>query len=516
MTPVQRKSSQNSPPSGGGTQVAPPIKPSEVTEDSNGWAPPGHCGLDLITDGPRTIYAPIRSKVVDARNSGWYTKGASGDISKGDGVVRVEALEDWGNVKRGMIFGFGHAEGMKVSKGQIVEAGTPLAHTGYANAWHAHFFVGKPGIDTRDGCLPSGAGLDPKPFWDAFKNGQAPLGEDTASSGGGAASGLTAEQVASISKASAFATLLELPGLFDSKESMSLTGKKSLMNDQPLLPFIQQMCAASLRRFQSMPNGKFFAFFPDYFGGLDHRTPYWEINDVEILDGKIDLSDDPLATHVFVVGDIASSDYEVTIQDKMNTGGIVTIFDAFGADFLNGLPPAPPVAATTRQGQGGNPPEASTKPGEIESPTMPRTKALAFLQKYGARPHFEEAPMVRNTFYEMFLAYQKFCLLWAQQFATTFQFTYMPELFPGGLISFPDHGIKCFVEEVTHSFDYEGGFTTSATLTAPSSLSDVSGNVNVGMIRDFALDDIATLQAEIGNNPNPPPLTGGTQPPPNR
>jgi hypothetical protein len=49
--------------------------------------------------------------------------------------------------------------------------------------------------------------------------------------------------------------------------------------------------------------------------------------------------------------------------------------------------------------------------------------------------------MVRSPYYEAFLAYQRFCLMWSRQFLTTFEFTFMPELFPGGIVAFPDHGI---------------------------------------------------------------------------
>jgi hypothetical protein len=52
----------------------------------------------------------------------------------------------------------------------------------------------------------------------------------------------------------------------------------------------------------------------------------------------------------------------------------------------------------------------------------------------------------------------------------------MPEIFPGGKVAFPDHGLQMYVSSVTHSWSYEeGGFTTQAVLTAPSAL---PGNTN--------------------------------------
>jgi hypothetical protein len=187
-----------------------------------------------------------------------------------------------------------------------------------------------------------------------------------------------------------------------------------------------------------MPNGNFFAFFPDYFGGFGHRKPYWEIDDIEILDGGIDLTDEFLATHVYIVGD-TNFDFQVDWLDRLQSGGVMDLESAFRSGFI-------------------------TRPTEGE---MTHQAALGFLKKYGARPYKEELPMIRSPFFEAFLAYQRFMQLWAKQFATKFQFTFMPELYPGGIVGLKDHGVQCYVEEVVHTFDYESGFTTEAILSAP-------------------------------------------------
>ena len=62
------------------------------------------------------------------------------------------------------------------------------------------------------------------------------------------------------------------------------------------------------------------------------------------------------------------------------------------------------------------------------------------------------------------MAHQTFNLLWSRLFLTTFQFTFMPELYPGGLVGLPDHGLQLYIDGVTHTFDYESGFTTEAAL----------------------------------------------------
>lgn len=320
-------------------------------------------------------------------------------------------------------------------------------------------------------------------FADKVVEGDPDSLDGSSNSTSAATGGIDAQTAEKISKAAAFSTYLELPGLLNTLESMSLKGERSLLNDQPLLPFVEQISRACLRSFQSLPNGDFYAFYPDYFGGLNHNTPYWDISDIEIQDGQIELSDDALATHVYVVGDTVAHFDGVNTWDKAQTGGVVTLFNAFLADFMNPTVSQMQRSASKRA--------TADKTSAIENvPTLAnKDKALAFLRKYGARPYFEAAPMVRSPYYEAFLAYQTFCLLWSRQFVSQFKFTFMPELYPGGIVRMPQHGVQMFVEEVVHSFSYADGFETHAVLSAPASTEGASGpNVHAGMIREGALN----------------------------
>jgi hypothetical protein len=243
--------------------------------------------------------------------------------------------------------------------------------------------------------------------------------------------------------AAAFAATFNAPTLMEGVEAIGLIGEKSLLNDKPLLPFIQQLSEASLRSFQSLPDGTFFGFYPDYFGEMLHHPPYWEIADVEILEGKVELSDDALVTHMYVVGDTTFPTSGNEMMNTLTTAGVISVNNAFMSDKL--IESDPDTALIIR-----------------------KDEAAAFLERFGARPMVEEMPMIHSHFFEMFLAYQRFLLMWSRQFMTTFSFTFMPELFPGGKVGFPNHGLQMYIEDVTHSFDYESGFTTSANLSAPS------------------------------------------------
>ncbi len=143
-----------------GGSVAAPARP--ILQHSWGYHPGVHDGVDLITEGDDVIYAICDAKVIDARSSGWWGKGARASgghsVSDGDGIIQLECLVNVGPFKKGMHFGYGHAEKASVRVGQKVKAGQAIGHAGFANAWHIHFMC-------NGGATTKGVGdRDPWPF----------------------------------------------------------------------------------------------------------------------------------------------------------------------------------------------------------------------------------------------------------------------------------------------------------------------------------------------------------------
>lgn len=332
---------------------------------------------------------------------------------------------------------------------------------------------------------PTANGFAPYHLTNLNDPASVPADADTSTTSGtgssGSESSLGFDDALTISKTASVFTSLEFPSAVDVAESTLLTGDRSLMNDQPLLPFVEQLCKGTLRSFQSLPNGDFYAWNPDYFGAMG-TAPYWEIDDIEVLEGNIQLSDDALVTHSYVIG-ATLPDQTIDLSRKLQTRGIVTILNAGNSDFLNLEPDA--VAKENKDNK-----EAAKKDKKKPETLRPflgtYTDSLNFLQKYGARPYVEDAPFIRSHAFETFYAYQNFILAWSRQFLTTFTFTFMPELYPGGIVSFKDHGINMFIDEVFHSWDYATGFTTQANLSAPSSSGTDSDKLTIsrGMVRD--------------------------------
>jgi murein DD-endopeptidase MepM/ murein hydrolase activator NlpD len=151
----------------GGKGVASPLE--KILGDTWGWTPPGHDGVDLICEPDPAIYAICDATVIDVRSTGWWGSGArdSGghSISEGDGIIQLRCDINSGPFKKGMHFGYGHAEKATVTVGQTVKAGQKIGHAGFANAWHIHFMV-------NGGGTTKGIGdRNPKPFVDHARKG---------------------------------------------------------------------------------------------------------------------------------------------------------------------------------------------------------------------------------------------------------------------------------------------------------------------------------------------------------
>jgi murein DD-endopeptidase MepM/ murein hydrolase activator NlpD len=120
---------------------------NKILAHSWGYHPGVHDGVDLICPPNAVIYALCDAEVFDVRSSGWWGKAPSGDVSKGDGIIQLRCLADAGPFKKGLHFGYGHAEHAVVRKGDKVKAGDVLGNAGLAVAWHVHFMCNGGGTD---------------------------------------------------------------------------------------------------------------------------------------------------------------------------------------------------------------------------------------------------------------------------------------------------------------------------------------------------------------------------------
>jgi murein DD-endopeptidase MepM/ murein hydrolase activator NlpD len=141
---------------------------ARIEEDSWGWHPGVHDGIDLICQWKAPLFAMVTGKVVRVASSGWWNYNAHPSpghpVSDGDGIIIVESTVDVGPFEKGMHVGYGHAEGATVTPGTKVKAGDVIGHAGFANAAHCHLMINKQ--PPTDGLYRGVGDRDPRPFLD--------------------------------------------------------------------------------------------------------------------------------------------------------------------------------------------------------------------------------------------------------------------------------------------------------------------------------------------------------------
>lgn len=215
---------------------------------------------------------------------------------------------------------------------------------------------------------------------------------------------------------------------------------KDFLDAEPLIQMVQTVARASLRNFASAPTGDFMAYVPDYFG-LDGKKAIVSLEDIELKDVKINFSDDNLTTHVYVAGDnLNGLGDNPSVEAWLQSAGSVTVEHEWLFERLRRI-----------------------APGDLGG-----ISGSDLMRRFGVRPLKVPIAMAGKKSLELLLASQIFMEKWAQQYQTTAQFSFLPELFPGMRVILSGHDLQVYVSEVTHTFDWENGFSTSAVIMAPS------------------------------------------------
>jgi len=252
----------------------------------------------------------------------------------------------------------------------------------------------------------------------------------------------------------------------------TLKGNRALANDKTLWSYVSDAVSQSLRVCTSGPNGEFLAWYPDYWGQYENKTPYLELADIELQNLTITQSDNDFYSHVYCSGVTASG----TSVPYPYTQGVVSIESDPDAELSS-------YTSTTEDYEVSDEVSAILKeliyiPDGDEWKYTPKE----LYRRYGARPlqetcktaiedqgsgtenNFEDNPSYILPFLK---ALNDFMKHWAMQYTASLSITFMPELFPGCRINIASLGISLFVESVTHNMDYQTGFTTTVTCSCP-------------------------------------------------
>ena len=263
---------------------------------------------------------------------------------------------------------------------------------------------------------------------------------------GGSANGLDPAAIGE-----ALFSTFERMASWNTDQAGRLGGKRALMNDVSLYSTIDKLFKVGLRDWCSAPNGDIIGWFPDYFGKFD-TSAKMIIEPVEVADQGFDIewSDARLKTHMFVTG--ASSSAGVLLENP----GLNSARDYTRMERTAGI-------------------------ASVEYPEMMRALfgltgdlfhdgAEAFLEKFGARPHWEPMDIITGPRAEFFFSTYRFMKNWSEQYSARVNLTFMPELYPGMVAAFPHWGLQAYVDSVTHTISMETGFNTSVNFIAWSKI----------------------------------------------
>jgi cell wall-associated NlpC family hydrolase len=353
---------------------------------------------------------------------------------------KVPAVLPFSSAQRGDLIqtlGGGHT-GIYLGAGMWIQTGGPTPMPGPQPISPSSFYwVGR---WCSNGGLDPAAPFTPIPAAGSSVGGTPGTGTPADAGTGGAGGGGGGSGTGSEPIARDLFSYVFTPAAYASSTANFFTGEKAYIDDQPLIQIVRALCTASLRSFQSAPNGDFMAFYPDQFG-LDGKPAVLALEDIELKDCHIDLSDDNMATHVYIEGDFTLMGQADQAEGWLNSSGTATVENAQLYQRL-----------------------ASFAPGDVDA----NMTAQQLLNRFGVRPYRDSYPLAGNAGLEFLLACQIFMGKWASQYETDIGLTFMPELYPGMRISLVGHNLQVYVSAVTHEFDWARGFSTTATVGAAS------------------------------------------------
>lgn len=283
----------------------------------------------------------------------------------------------------------------------------------------------------------------------------------------------------------------------DVSSAYTLTGNRALANDVPVSTTVFNLCKASMRSYIAGPYGNFIAYYPDYWGVYGNREPAVVIDDIELLDINVTMSDSEFYSHVYIPGvTVSGSTFGSGASSLMLTTGVVSIESNLDADYdtLNDESalsdqPSPVLKKLINMGDDDeyawmySPRELYRRYGARPSVSQQSiTSGAQAIQDRAASSAEESGSMTQQQAMVYLLALYEFMYHWANQCQVSISTTFMPIVFPGERVKVPlrdGRHVTVYVKGVSHSMSYESGFTTKLTCCCPT------GDLYPGMVRDF-------------------------------
>jgi hypothetical protein len=241
--------------------------------------------------------------------------------------------------------------------------------------------------------------------------------------------------------------------------SYLLKGERSYQNDDSLLTWVKNITKASLRNFQTTPDGSFMAWYQDILNFVDDQVDL----DIYPLDLTRDVEmyarDSEIVTHEY----FSTSIWNATELSQDLQGGV-------SLDIFSKL-----VGGYTSLKKIWDRPEVQRMLSRIEG-NLSLTSYDEYVNRYGVRKGQETGdPYITNRIFGTWLSLKNLLMDLSQQISTDFltgsQLGYLPSLYPSirvkihtGLTDENSKEVQLLadVKGVTQSFSFTSGFSTSA------------------------------------------------------
>ncbi|MBO5628605.1 MAG: CHAP domain-containing protein [Aeriscardovia sp.] len=247
--------------------------------------------------------------------------------------------------------------------------------------------------------------------------------------------------------------------------SMNLSTTDDMYDNVPTLDYVKSVCHASMRTFMSLPDGSFGAFVPDYYGFFSTTTGVNNIitlplSQVKTYTTNVDKSS--YKTHVFLLTDeltdgatmgVASTSSLNTLTQLQNSSGIITL-PKQGALLCKLMDFSAAGVTNTVQGIS----------------TLMNRWGVSVLKKQDMNIVSHVMTTIEAV-YEMLTA-------WANVFKTSMSIIFRPDILPGVRLTVEGTGTTYYVSGCSHSWDVNGGGTTSLTLSSPVTTSTHEIGIN--------------------------------------
>ena len=222
----------------------------------------------------------------------------------------------------------------------------------------------------------------------------------------------------------------------------------ALVNDKPALEFVSTCCKSSMRSYMSMPDGRFVAFVPDWFGWMMPSNAKGSTIDIpvqEVISFRTDFDKSSYCSHYMLLTNESFPDPTGMFSNPLSQ----TLRALISSGFIS------------FQYQGDN----LMKLMDISCTGCSTLDEV--MQRWGVNVITESNEYIIDHQLTSVYALYQFLRYWANCFKTQVQITFRPEIIPGLRLRFPHAGQSLFVESVSHSWNAMTGGTTSVTLVAP-------------------------------------------------